>query len=41
LLFFNAERPPRSQLQTAGLSYEDLLQRIVNLGLRWRPELRG
>jgi D-alanine-D-alanine ligase len=27
--------------ETAGLSYEDLLQRIVNLGLRWRPELRG
>jgi D-alanine-D-alanine ligase len=25
----------------AGISYQELLQRILNLGLRWRPELRG
>ena len=24
--------------ERAGLSYGELLQRIVNLGLRWRPE---
>ena len=24
--------------ETAGVSYEDLLQRILNLGLRWRPD---
>jgi D-alanine-D-alanine ligase len=24
--------------ERAGISYADLLQRIVNLGLRWRPD---
>jgi len=27
--------------ETAGLSYQDLLQRIINCGLSWRPERRG
>lgn len=26
---------------TAGIEYAELIQRILNLGLRWRPELRG
>ena len=27
--------------EAAGLSYEQLLQRILNYGLAWRPERRG
>lgn len=27
--------------EKAGISYEDLLQRILNLGLRWRPDRLG
>jgi D-alanine-D-alanine ligase len=27
--------------ERAGIGYPDLLQRIVNLGLRWRPDQRG
>ncbi len=27
--------------EVAGIGYPELLQRILNLGLRWRPEMRG
>jgi D-alanine-D-alanine ligase len=27
--------------ERAGLSYEELLQRILNFGLRWQPERPG
>ena len=27
--------------EAAGLNYEQLLQRIINYGLAWRPERRG
>jgi D-alanine-D-alanine ligase len=27
--------------EAGGIPYSDLLQRILNLGLRWRPEQRG
>ncbi len=27
--------------EKAGVSYEELLQRIINMGLRWRPDRLG
>jgi D-alanine-D-alanine ligase len=27
--------------EKVGISYDDLLQRILNLGLRWRPDRLG